>query len=330
MPGARTGTLVSVERPARRRRGEGGLGRQGRRRARRRGHGVGGLGARGRGARHPLRRRPGRQRRRRRGASRISFAVHGLETAASGARRWRCARSRSRPSIPRAAGACGAASRDCARAPRRLRRALPRPRVALMADLGGPPREDQPHVRAVDPGPARADAARGDDRVPALPDRRHLRGRGALAARGPHRRASPTSTACCATTRATRPSGSRADWVERGVAHHAGYQELMAEVPFVLDAFFALSPGAIAPDPRRTSSARPTAWPSIVARTRDGSAHAALDPGAQGLLLHRRRHRRRDALGALPARPAGPRRRSPRTCASAPRPSARRCSSSTS
>ncbi len=39
------------------------------------------------------------------------------------------------------------------------------------------------------------------------------------------------------------------DWVAREVAHHAGYQELMAEVPFVLDAFFALSPGAIEPDP---------------------------------------------------------------------------------
>ena len=37
------------------------------------------------------------------------------------------------------------------------------------------------------------------------------------------------------------------DWVGREVAHHAGYQELMAEVPFVLDAFFALSPGAIPP-----------------------------------------------------------------------------------
>ena len=35
-------------------------------------------------------------------------------------------------------------------------------------------------------------------------------------------------------------------WVERGVAHHAGYRELMSEVPFVLDAFFELSPGAVA------------------------------------------------------------------------------------
>src|SRR5450631_523719 len=27
-------------------------------------------------------------------------------------------------------------------------------------------------------------------------------------------------------------------WVERDVAHHAGYRELVSEIPFVLDAFF--------------------------------------------------------------------------------------------
>ena len=34
------------------------------------------------------------------------------------------------------------------------------------------------------------------------------------------------------------------EWAAAGLAAHAGYRELLAEVPFVLDAFFALSPGA--------------------------------------------------------------------------------------
>jgi len=59
------------------------------------------------------------------------------------------------------------------------------------------------------------------------------------------------------------------DWVARRVAHHAGYQELMAETPFVLDAFFALSPGAI--EPIRVHVTRSAdGMASIVARTRDG------------------------------------------------------------
>ena len=59
------------------------------------------------------------------------------------------------------------------------------------------------------------------------------------------------------------------DWVAREVAHHAGYQELMAEVPFVLDAFFALSPGAI--EPIRAHVIRSAdGMASIVARTRGG------------------------------------------------------------
>jgi farnesyl-diphosphate farnesyltransferase len=59
------------------------------------------------------------------------------------------------------------------------------------------------------------------------------------------------------------------DWVARGVANHAGYQELMAETPFVLDAFFALSPGAI--EPIRAHVTRSAdGMASIVARTRDG------------------------------------------------------------
>ncbi|HTR02572.1 MAG TPA: squalene/phytoene synthase family protein, partial [Thermoanaerobaculia bacterium] len=60
------------------------------------------------------------------------------------------------------------------------------------------------------------------------------------------------------------------DWVARDVAHHAGYRELMAETPFVLDAFFALSPRAI--PPIRTHVARSAdGMASIVARTRGGS-----------------------------------------------------------
>jgi farnesyl-diphosphate farnesyltransferase len=36
-----------------------------------------------------------------------------------------------------------------------------------------------------------------------------------------------------------------ARWVAEGVTPHAGYRELMAEVPFVLEAFFALGPEAV-------------------------------------------------------------------------------------
>jgi len=58
-------------------------------------------------------------------------------------------------------------------------------------------------------------------------------------------------------------------WVDRGVAHHPGYQELMAEVPFVLDAFFALAPGAV--DPIRAHVIRSAdGMASIVSRTRAG------------------------------------------------------------
>lgn len=60
------------------------------------------------------------------------------------------------------------------------------------------------------------------------------------------------------------------DWVRREVAHHAGYQELMAETPFVLDAFFALSPGAIPPI-REHVIRSADGMASIVARTRDGA-----------------------------------------------------------
>ena len=59
------------------------------------------------------------------------------------------------------------------------------------------------------------------------------------------------------------------DWVARDVSRHAGYRELMAETPFVLEAFLALSPGAVPPIREHViRSARGMA--SIVARTRSG------------------------------------------------------------
>jgi farnesyl-diphosphate farnesyltransferase len=70
----------------------------------------------------------------------------------------------------------------------------------------------------------------------------------------------------------SRPEAERLarDWVDQKVAHHAGYQELMAEVPFVLDAFFALSPRAIAPI-RDHVIRSADGMASIVARTRNGA-----------------------------------------------------------
>ncbi len=59
------------------------------------------------------------------------------------------------------------------------------------------------------------------------------------------------------------------DWVDRAVAHHAGYQELMTEVPVVLDSFFALSPGAIL-SIREHVIRSADGMASIVVRTRGG------------------------------------------------------------
>jgi farnesyl-diphosphate farnesyltransferase len=59
-------------------------------------------------------------------------------------------------------------------------------------------------------------------------------------------------------------------WVEHGVAQHAGYRELMAETPFVLDAFFALSPRAVPPI-RQHVARSADGMASIVARTRGGA-----------------------------------------------------------
>jgi farnesyl-diphosphate farnesyltransferase len=67
----------------------------------------------------------------------------------------------------------------------------------------------------------------------------------------------------------TRAENLAKAWVERGVARHAGYRELMSEVPFVLDSFFALSPGAI--PPIRDHVVRSAdGMASIVARTQRG------------------------------------------------------------
>ncbi len=68
-----------------------------------------------------------------------------------------------------------------------------------------------------------------------------------------------------------RPRAERLakDWVARQVAHHAGYQELMAQTPFVLDAFFALSPRAIPPI-REHVVRSAEGMASIVARTQGG------------------------------------------------------------
>src|SRR5262249_10586434 len=59
------------------------------------------------------------------------------------------------------------------------------------------------------------------------------------------------------------------EWVARQGAHAAGCQELMAEVPFVLDSFFELSPGAIPPI-REHVIRSADGMASIVARTRGG------------------------------------------------------------
>ena len=60
------------------------------------------------------------------------------------------------------------------------------------------------------------------------------------------------------------------EWSAAGASAHAGYRELIAEVPFVLDAFFALSPGAIAPI-REHVVRSADGMAGVVARTRGGS-----------------------------------------------------------
>jgi farnesyl-diphosphate farnesyltransferase len=59
------------------------------------------------------------------------------------------------------------------------------------------------------------------------------------------------------------------EWTAAGVATHAGYRELLAEVPFVLDSFFALSPGAVEAI-RRHVIRSAEGMAGYVALTRDG------------------------------------------------------------
>jgi farnesyl-diphosphate farnesyltransferase len=69
----------------------------------------------------------------------------------------------------------------------------------------------------------------------------------------------------------SRPEAERLarEWSAANPAEHAGYRELIAEVPAVLDAFFALSPGAVEPV-RRHVSRSAEGMAGYVARTRGG------------------------------------------------------------
>jgi farnesyl-diphosphate farnesyltransferase len=58
-------------------------------------------------------------------------------------------------------------------------------------------------------------------------------------------------------------------WAAQEVSPHKGYRELISEVPFVLDAFFGLSAGAIAPI-RAHVDRSAEGMASIVSRTKDG------------------------------------------------------------
>jgi farnesyl-diphosphate farnesyltransferase len=66
-----------------------------------------------------------------------------------------------------------------------------------------------------------------------------------------------------------RAEALAARWVAREVSAHKGYRELVVEVPFVLDAFFALSAGAIPPI-RAHVSRSAEGMARIVSQTRDG------------------------------------------------------------
>ena len=66
-----------------------------------------------------------------------------------------------------------------------------------------------------------------------------------------------------------RAGALSAQWAAQEVSPHKGYRELIAEVPSVLDAFFALSEGAIATI-RAYVSRSAEGMASIVSRTRDG------------------------------------------------------------
>ncbi len=61
-----------------------------------------------------------------------------------------------------------------------------------------------------------------------------------------------------------------AKWSAAGASPHAGYRELIAEVPFVLDSFFALDPAAVA-SVREHVIRSAEGMARFVARTREGS-----------------------------------------------------------
>ena len=70
----------------------------------------------------------------------------------------------------------------------------------------------------------------------------------------------------------SRPKAERlsAQWVAAGITSHAGYRELMADIPFVLESFFELSPDAVAPV-RAHVERSAEGMSGYVGRTKNGS-----------------------------------------------------------
>jgi len=70
----------------------------------------------------------------------------------------------------------------------------------------------------------------------------------------------------------SRPRAERlaAEWVAAGITSHAGYRELMTDIPFVLDSFFELSPDAVGPV-RAHVERSAEGMAGYVGRTKDGS-----------------------------------------------------------
>jgi farnesyl-diphosphate farnesyltransferase len=70
----------------------------------------------------------------------------------------------------------------------------------------------------------------------------------------------------------SRPKAERlaGQWVAAGVTSHAGYRELMADVPFVLESFFELSPDAVTPV-RAHVERSAEGMAGYVGRTKNGS-----------------------------------------------------------
>ena len=118
-----------------------------------------------------------------------------------------------------------------------------------------------------------------------------------------HRGARPHSTRCWQSPGREEIAEVARRWAEEVPCEQLGYRELLAELPVVLDAFFALSPEAvelIREHVLRTSRG----MAGFVARTTDDGELRLRDiAGPPGLLLRGGRHRRRAADRALPARP---------------------------